>query len=201
VRGERRLVNLSDALGDADETGANPRAERSGAGLEIGLLENSAYTLMPEFLWGTPEIAYPEWARRRGSEGQVLLVIEIRENGEVGMARAAETPLDPELSDFVTKEASTWRFKPMYKDGRALSGTVSVRVRCVLDGGSPAVAQAPGARRPARLEPGPDGAFAGTGRFRLSPPRRPRPPGSRKPPARAFLGGAEKGLVKPGASC
>lgn len=134
--GERRTVNLSDKLDVSDETGASPRSDRSGGGLEFGLLENSSYTLMPEFLWGAPEIAYPESARRRGSEGQVLLVLEILENGEVGMVRAAETPLDPELSDFLVRAAGGWRFKPMYRDGKPLTGTVSVRVRYTLDPGA-----------------------------------------------------------------
>lgn len=130
--GSRRLADLSSRLNIGATESPAGGGRQAGRDLELALIADSSYTILPEFRWGPPEIRYPLWARKRGSEGSVALVIDILETGDVGMARCAETPLDPELGDFLVREASNWKFKPVYRDGLALSGTVAVRVHYVL---------------------------------------------------------------------
>ena len=132
VRSSRKKLNISSKLDVLETRIKNEKkvGKRSDE-FEIGLLDYSAYTIMPEFLWKS-NLVYPISARKRGSEGVVNLIINILENGDVGMVRLSKSPLDPELGNFLLKEAENWKFKPMYKDGIPLSGEVSVKVKYTL---------------------------------------------------------------------
>lgn len=128
----RRSFDLSARLTLDMPVADGGEVRQTGRDLELALIADSRYTILPEFRWGAPEIRYPLWARQRGSEGSVALIIDIRESGDVGLVRCAETPLDPDLADFLIQEASHWKFKPVYRDGEPLSGIVAVRVHYTL---------------------------------------------------------------------
>jgi protein TonB len=69
---------------------------------------------------------YPELARKKGLEGEVLLRLSISETGEVVdvvVLRGAEPFLAAALA-----AVRTWRYQPPREDGRAIAGTRVVRI-------------------------------------------------------------------------
>ncbi len=92
------------------------------------MVENSSYDEIPSFLNGAPAIDYPKWAQEQGVEGTVKILLEILPDGEVGMVSKFESPISDRLAQYLIKQSEMWRFKPIYKNGRPLSGTVMVTV-------------------------------------------------------------------------
>ncbi len=101
-------------------------SKRSGIAFEM--VENSTYNETPSFLNGPPEITYPKWAQEQGAEGTVMVILEILPNGEVGSVTKHQSPISDRLAQELVRQAEMWRFKPIYKNGKALSGSVMVAV-------------------------------------------------------------------------
>ncbi len=101
-------------------------SKRSGIAFEM--VENSSYNEVPSFLNGPPEITYPKWAQEQGAEGTVMVILEILPNGEVGSVTKHQSPISDRLAQDLVRQAEMWRFKPIYKNGKALSGSVMVSV-------------------------------------------------------------------------
>jgi len=101
-------------------------SKRSGIAFEM--VENSTYNETPSFLNGPPEISYPKWAQEQGAEGTVMVILEILPNGEVGSVTKHQSPISDRLAQDLVRQAEMWRFKPIYKNGKALSGSVMVAV-------------------------------------------------------------------------
>lgn len=111
--------------------GLGPRGVPGGtrrSGLVFEMVENSGYNETPSFLNGPPEIAYPKWAQEQGVEGCVKVVLDILPSGEVGSVSKVESPISDRLAQELVRQAEMWRFKPVYRNGRALSGSVIVTV-------------------------------------------------------------------------
>ena len=79
-------------------------------------------------------LAYPPLARLRGYQGVVVLLVEVLVDGRVGQVgirrSAGHEILDRAASDAVR----TWRFEPGRREGRAVTMSVEVPVRFVLNG-------------------------------------------------------------------
>lgn len=110
-------------------TGAfgSPNGSRR-SGIAFEMVENSTYNETPSFLNGPPDITYPKWAQEQGAEGTVMVVLEILPNGEVGSVTKHQSPISDRLAQDLIRQAEMWRFKPIYKNGKALSGSVMVSV-------------------------------------------------------------------------
>jgi len=111
--------------------GLGPRGTPGGtrkSGLVFEMVENSGYNEVPSFLNGPPEIVYPKWAQTQGVEGCVKVMLEILPNGEVGSVSRVQSPISDALAQELVRQAEMWRFKPVYRNGRALSGNVIVTV-------------------------------------------------------------------------
>jgi len=98
------------------------------SGIAFEMVENSTYNETPSFLNGPPDISYPKWAQEQGAEGTVMVILEILPNGEVGSVTKHQSPISDRLAQDLVRQAEMWRFKPIYKNGKALSGSVMVAV-------------------------------------------------------------------------
>jgi len=67
-----------------------------------------------------PEPKYPEDARARNVEGEVLLTVVIDAKGVPGSVSVTRS-LDPSLDQEAILTAQQWRFKPGMKDGNPIS--------------------------------------------------------------------------------
>lgn len=63
---------------------------------------------------------YPNRARERGIEGWVRLEIVVKPNGTVGDARVIDANPKQIFDQAALEAIRRWRFKPAYKDGRAV---------------------------------------------------------------------------------
>lgn len=139
--------NTADLNRSSSKNGASPKKSRAGSGaygkpsgskpsgLVFEMVANSSYDEIPSFLNGPPAIDYPKWAQEQGAEGTVKILLEILPSGEVGMVSKFESPISDRLAQYLIKQAEMWRFKPIYKNGRPLSGTVMVAVDFSLTAG------------------------------------------------------------------
>jgi TonB family protein len=77
--------------------------------------------------------AYPTLARLRGYQGVVVLFVEVLVDGRVGQVRIRRSA-GHEILDRAAREAvSMWRFEPGRREGRAVTMSVEVPVRFVLN--------------------------------------------------------------------
>ena len=124
----RNAKNGSTAKKSKAGTGAYGKPSGVKQGMKFEMVANSTYDEIPSFLNGPPAIDYPKWAQEQGVEGTVKILLEILPNGEVGMVSKFESPISDRLAQYLIKQSEMWRFKPIYKSGRPLSGTVMVAV-------------------------------------------------------------------------
>ncbi|OQA81131.1 MAG: Gram-negative bacterial tonB protein [bacterium ADurb.Bin243] len=144
---EASSETASDVNANNSKNGSSSRKAKSGSGahgkpsgkgqsgLVFEMVANSSYDEIPSFLNGPPAIDYPKWAQEQGVEGTVKILLEILPNGEVGTVSKFESPISDRLAQYLIKQSEMWRFKPIYKNGRPLSGTVMVAVDFALGAG------------------------------------------------------------------
>ena len=77
-------------------------------------------------------VEYPEWARRKGIQGLIVVETEIDERGKVTRA-TIRGKLDPKLDAMVRDAILAGRFEPATLEGRAVASTKFVRVRFNLE--------------------------------------------------------------------
>ncbi len=77
--------------------------------------------------------AYPPLARLRGYQGVVVLLVEVRFDGRVGQASIRRSAGHEILDRAALEAVRTWRFEPGRREGRAVTMSVEVPVRFVLN--------------------------------------------------------------------
>lgn len=100
-----------------------------------GTAEAGAYevTKMPEGPLGGEEPEYPEGARARGLEGQVVLQVLVGVSGRVEQVKIVRK-LDPELDRAALQMArERWRFKPALAGAEPVPVWITVPVTFVLE--------------------------------------------------------------------
>lgn len=80
--------------------------------------------------------AYPPLARLRGYQGVVVLFVEVLADGRVGQVSIRRSAGHEILDRAALEAVRTWRFEPGRKEGRAVTMSVEVPVRFVLNGNS-----------------------------------------------------------------
>jgi len=80
--------------------------------------------------------AYPPLARLRGYQGVVVLFVEVLVDGRVGQVGIRRSAGHEILDRAALEAVRTWRFEPGRKEGRAVTMSVEVPVRFVLNGNS-----------------------------------------------------------------
>jgi len=80
--------------------------------------------------------AYPPLARLRGYQGVVVLFVEVLVDGRVGQVGIRRSAGHEILDRAALEAVRAWRFEPGRKEGRAVTMSVEVPVRFVLNGNS-----------------------------------------------------------------
>jgi TonB family protein len=78
--------------------------------------------------------SYPQLARLRGYQGVVVLFVEVLADGRVGQVGIKRSVGHDILDRAALEAVSTWRFEPGRREGRAVTMSVEVPVRFVLNG-------------------------------------------------------------------
>jgi len=76
----------------------------------------------------SPTARYPERARRRGMEGEVLLLVRVGMDGSVADVKVATSSGHEELDRAAVDAAKLWRFEPARRDGKAVTYDVRIPV-------------------------------------------------------------------------
>ena len=79
-----------------------------------------------------PQPNYPEAARKRGEEGDVLLKVEVLVNGRVGQAEVEESSGFALLDESALGTVSNWRFKPALKGREEVACRVNIPIKFKL---------------------------------------------------------------------
>jgi len=79
---------------------------------------------------------YPPLARLRGYQGLVVLFVEVLVDGRVGQMGIRRSAGHEILDRAALETVRTWRFEPGRKEGQAVTMSVEVPVRFVLNGNS-----------------------------------------------------------------
>jgi protein TonB len=82
-----------------------------------------------------PEPRYPEVARRRGWQGQVLLRVEVRADGRVGEVIVSKSSGHGILDQAAAGAVQRWRFRPASRGGAAEDSWVELPVKFELRSG------------------------------------------------------------------
>lgn len=86
------------------------------------------------FLKHTPQpIQYPRWALKQGFQGELVVAVEILENGTVGRWQIMQSTRHPSLDEAAVKAMKTWRFEPGKLRGKAIVSCVQIPIRFRVD--------------------------------------------------------------------
>lgn len=77
--------------------------------------------------------SYPRSARRSGTEGSVMLSVQVKTNGRVGSVRVFKTSGSRVLDSAAIAAVKRWSFAPERKNGQAVSSTLHVPFRFGLE--------------------------------------------------------------------
>lgn len=76
----------------------------------------------------TPKPAYPESARREGSEGRVLLRVLIDDQGEAKAVEVSRSSGSDALDQAATSAIKRWRFHPARSGDQPIESWVSIPI-------------------------------------------------------------------------
>lgn len=91
-------------------------------------------TEMPYLISYSKTISYPRWAARQGWQGEVILAIEILENGKVGAAVVMQSAGYEILDKAALEAVKGWKFQPAILNGKAFRSCVQIPVNFQLRG-------------------------------------------------------------------
>jgi protein TonB len=102
----------------------------SGSGLGRGGRSGSGSPVETPFAYGTnPPPPYPSTARRRGWEGEVLLLVDVTAQGEVCNVTVSRSSGYRILDRAALNAIYRWKFQAAQRNGRAVAGKVMVPIR------------------------------------------------------------------------
>lgn len=78
---------------------------------------------------GGPNPGYPKLAEERGAEGTVVISVNVSATGGIAGLSVARSSGDSDLDNAALRAARSWHFSPAVTNGRAASGTVTIRFR------------------------------------------------------------------------
>ena len=102
----------------------------SGSGSGRGGQAGAGSPVETPFAYGTnPPPPYPSTARRRGWEGEVLLLVEVSAKGKVGKITVKSSSGYQILDRAARNAIYRWKFQAAQRNGRAVAGKVMVPIR------------------------------------------------------------------------
>jgi len=81
----------------------------------------------------TPQPSYPAASRSRGEQGEVLLRVEVMENGRVGQAEVEKSSGHARLDESALAAIRNWRFKPARKGREIVACWVNIPIKFALN--------------------------------------------------------------------
>ena len=87
---------------------------------------------LPALISVAKPILYPGWARRKGTEGLLVVALEILENGSVGRWQIIKSTGEESLDKAATKTFLTWKFQPAMKNGKPVKTCIQVPINFEL---------------------------------------------------------------------
>ncbi|MFA7255865.1 MAG: energy transducer TonB [Candidatus Omnitrophota bacterium] len=87
---------------------------------------------LPTLISMSKPILYPGWARRKGSEGLLIVALEILENGSVGRWQIIRSTGEESLDKAAVKAFLTWKFQPAIKNGRPVKTCIQLPINFEL---------------------------------------------------------------------
>jgi len=105
----------------------NNRGSESGE--ETGIYFAGMPGIVSPVYQRTPQPTYPESARKRGEEGDVLLKIEVLVNGRVGQTEITESSGFTLLDEAALRTVKNWRFKPALKGREEVTCWVNIPIK------------------------------------------------------------------------
>ena len=134
-------ATTSDRRGGGESSGGNgadaPASRREGTAETrqeaAGLRPPKDANAVPRY-GDNARPAYPPLARLRGYQGVVVLFVEVLADGRVGQVEIKRSAGHEILDRAALEAVRTWRFEPGRREGRAVTMSVEVPVRFVLNG-------------------------------------------------------------------
>lgn len=110
----------------------NPSAQRESNPLaKIPSLSEEVLMVQPKYA-ENPRPVYPQEARRKGYEGEVILRVEILTDGRVGGIEVKHSSGYEILDQSALKAVKQWRFIPARKGEKAISQWVNIPIKFQL---------------------------------------------------------------------
>ncbi|MBW2559987.1 MAG: energy transducer TonB [Deltaproteobacteria bacterium] len=129
AEGRRKIV--TPPKGATDQISERPPPLQ--AGQNTGQQTKKRVTVPPIPCYkSNPSPRYPELARRRGYEGEILLSAMISVDGTVIALKVKESSGHPILDRAAMKAVATWEFEPARRMGTPVTLLVDIPVRFVL---------------------------------------------------------------------
>lgn len=124
-------TSTAEGTGSGYATNSDPGTETgSGSGHGQGGQAGSGSPVETPFAYGSnPPPPYPNTARRRGWEGEVLLLVEVSAAGEVCKIMVSRSSGYRILDRAATNAVYRWKFQAALRNGRAVAGKVMVPIR------------------------------------------------------------------------
>lgn len=86
------------------------------------------------FLKQAPQpIRYPRWALKQGWQGELVVAVEILENGSVGRWQIMQATGHRSLDEAAVKAVRTWRFEPGKLRGKPIVSCIQIPIRFRVD--------------------------------------------------------------------
>ena len=76
-----------------------------------------------------PSLAYPDWALQQKWQGEMVLAVEILEDGSVGHTLVMKSTGHSDLDQQVEETLRQWKFNPAQKEGKPMLSCVQIPVK------------------------------------------------------------------------
>jgi TonB family protein len=121
ARAGKREAEFAEEVEERQRLIAFQRARRTAAAHTVVDLDR------PPRPVGVSGLEFPRRFRRSPVDGEIVLLLEISEEGEVLDVQIASSDL-PDLSDFVSRQVRSWRFTPPTQAGRPVRATARLPI-------------------------------------------------------------------------
>jgi len=109
----------------------NSRGREGGE--ETGVYFAGMPGITPPVYERAPQPSYPEAARSRGEQGEVLLKVEVLANGRVGRLEVEKSSGYTRLDETALRTVRNWRFKPALKERETVACWVNIPITFKLN--------------------------------------------------------------------
>ncbi len=89
-------------------------------------------TELPYLLDNPKPISYPRWAMANGWQGKMVIAIEIREDGSVGLYQLMHSTGYKVLDEAAIEALQSWKFHPAIKEGKPTKICIQIPIRFQL---------------------------------------------------------------------